>query len=76
MTRDEEVLVDNLTLSNLKHHKKNVSVIEKGMECGISFHAPRGVELDFRRGDVIECYEEVEKDKPKFSMKPGLEKTF
>ena len=76
MIRNDEVILDGLTLSGLKHHKKNVSVIEKGQECGISFNAPKGVEIDFKRGDIIECYEEVEKDKPIFNKKPGLEKSF
>jgi len=38
VTRFEEVIVDGLNISNLKHHKKSVSVIEKGQECGISFN--------------------------------------
>lgn len=36
--RDDEIIVEGLTVSNLKHHKKNVSLIEKGQECGISFN--------------------------------------
>lgn len=76
IVRRDEVVADGLTISNLKHHKKSVSMIEKGQECGISFNQKKGVELDFKRGDIIECYEEVEKAKPKFSLKPGLVKTF
>ena len=40
--RDDEVIADKLTVMNLKHHKKNVSQIEKGQECGISFNVPKG----------------------------------
>ena len=53
---DDEVIADGLSISNLKHHKKNVSLIEKGQECGISFHPKKGVELDFERGYILECY--------------------
>lgn len=73
---NDYVVADGLTISNLKHHKKSVSIIEKGQECGISFNQKKGVDLDFKRGDIIECYEEVEKAKPKFTLKPGLVKTF
>lgn len=45
--RDDEVIADKLTVMNLKHHKKNVSVIEKGQECGISFNAPKGIQFEF-----------------------------
>ena len=74
--RGDEVIAEGLSLSGLKHHKKNVSLIEKGQECGISFNSKHGVDFDFQRGDVLECYEEVESALPKFSMKAGLEKTF
>ena len=67
---------NSLTLSNLKHHKKNVSLIEKGQECGVSFNSKHGVDTDFKEGDLIECYEEVESAQPKFCMKAGLFKTF
>ena len=74
--RDDEIIADGLSISNLKHHKKNVSTIEKGQECGISFKPVRGMDLDFERGDMLECYEETEMDQPRFEMKPGLKKTF
>ena len=60
VVRGDDVIADGLTLSGLKHHKKNVSVIEKGQECGVSFNSKHGVEIDFERGDIVECYEEVE----------------
>jgi len=68
--------MDGLKIDNLKHHKKNVSTIEKGQECGVSFVSKRGIEFDFQRGDVIECYHEVESAQPKFTMTPGIGKTF
>ncbi len=76
VVRGEYIVQDELTISTLKHHKKSVSLIEKGQECGISFNSKKGIEFDFKRGDILECYEEVEKAKPKFSLKPGLVKTF
>ena len=35
--RNGDVLVDNLTLSSLRHLKKTVTVIDKGNECGVVF---------------------------------------
>jgi len=74
--RNDEIIADGLTLSSLKHHRKNVSTIERGQECGISFNPQRGVELDFKRGDQLECYEEVEMEEERFEKKAGLTKTF
>lgn len=37
LVRGEDVIADDLKLSALKHVKKNVSKLEKGQECGISF---------------------------------------
>ena len=36
--RSGQILADGLTLSDLKHHKKKVSTIEKDQECGVSFN--------------------------------------
>lgn len=58
--RNDEILAEDLSLSGLKHHKKSVGTIEKGQECGISFNPKYGVDFEFQRGDIIECYEEVE----------------
>ncbi len=76
MIRDDEIIADGLTVSNLKHHKKTVSVIEKGQECGVSFNSARGVKIDWQRGDLLECYQEVDAEETKFDKTPGLVKTF
>lgn len=47
VVRDDEVIAEKLTVSSLKHHKKTVSLIEKGQECGVSFNSRKGVDLDF-----------------------------
>ena len=75
VVRDEEVIADNLTLSTLKHHKKSVSQIDKGMECGICFNSNQYGD-NFDQGDIIECYEEVETDNYKFQFKAGVVRTF
>ncbi|XP_034534174.1 translation initiation factor IF-2, mitochondrial [Notolabrus celidotus] len=43
------------SLAALKHHKDDVQTVKTGMECGLSAlgHA------DFRAGDVVVCFEEV-----------------
>ncbi|KAM3595901.1 uncharacterized protein V6R79_004902 [Siganus canaliculatus] len=54
-------------LAALKHHKDDVQVVKTGMECGLS--AEGGV--DFRPGDVIICFEEL--DSPQVtSWDPGF----
>ena len=39
VVRDDEVIADELSISSLKQHKKTVSQLEKGQECGVSFSA-------------------------------------
>ena len=47
--------------------------MDKGNECGVVFDAP---DLEFQRGDIIECYVEKENDTEKFVHKEGVTKTF
>uniref|UniRef100_A0A1A7XQG1 Translation initiation factor IF-2, mitochondrial n=2 Tax=Iconisemion striatum TaxID=60296 RepID=A0A1A7XQG1_9TELE len=44
------------SLTALKHHKDDVQTVKTGKECGLSADG----DVDFRAGDVIECFEEVE----------------
>lgn len=44
------------SLAALKHHKDEVQVVKSGMECGLSAAG----DVDFRSGDVIVCFEELE----------------
>lgn len=55
LTRGPETIWEG-SLSTLKHHRDEVQVVRSGMECGVS--AEGGV--DFRVGDVIVCFEELE----------------
>jgi translation initiation factor IF-2 len=72
--RFDDVIVDDLTLGQLKHHKKIVSQLEKGQECGISFELRE--ELDLRQGDLIECYTLEDEGEEKFKHPPGVNKTY
>lgn len=74
MRRFDEIVAEDLTLSHLKHHKKIVTQLEKGQECGISFETKE--ELAFKQGDIIECYTLVDADKPKFTHPAGVQRTF
>ncbi|TNN30029.1 Translation initiation factor IF-2, mitochondrial [Liparis tanakae] len=44
------------SLSTLKHHRDEVPVVKLGVECGVSAEGA----VDFRAGDVIVCFEELE----------------
>ncbi|MEQ2162987.1 hypothetical protein GOODEAATRI_025608, partial [Goodea atripinnis] len=44
------------SVSALKHHKDEVQTVKTGMECGLSMDG----DIDFRAGDVIVCFEELE----------------
>lgn len=55
------------SLAALKHHKDEVQTVKVGMECGLSVDG----DVDFRAGDVIECFEET--DEPQVtSWDPGF----
>ncbi|MCJ1356242.1 MAG: hypothetical protein MMC33_006236 [Icmadophila ericetorum] len=56
--RDKEVIYDG-SLSSLKNHKKDVSEMRKGNECGMGFED--GFQ-GFQVGDLVQCYE-VRKEK-------------
>uniref|UniRef100_A0A3P8TFD6 Translation initiation factor IF-2, mitochondrial n=1 Tax=Amphiprion percula TaxID=161767 RepID=A0A3P8TFD6_AMPPE len=45
------------SLAALKHHKDEVQMVKVGMECGLSADD----DVDFRAGDIIECFEELDK---------------
>lgn len=56
------------SLTSLKHHKDDISVIKTGMECGLSLDEEK---IEFKVGDEIICYEE--KEVPvKSSWDPGF----
>lgn len=55
------------SLAALKHHKDDVQVVKAGMECGLSADG----DIDFRPGDVVVCFEEL--DAPQVtSWDPGF----
>ncbi|XP_006638534.2 translation initiation factor IF-2, mitochondrial [Lepisosteus oculatus] len=66
LIRDGDVLWEG-HLTALKHHKDDVQAVKTGMECGLSLDK----DIDFRPGDEIVCYEEVEK-RQRISWDPGF----
>jgi len=69
--RSGYVLYDHLKLQALKQHKEDVEQVETLMECGVTFKNC----TDVKKGDIIECYEEVEPQK-KFDFTPGIWKSY
>ncbi|XP_034364200.1 translation initiation factor IF-2, mitochondrial isoform X4 [Arvicanthis niloticus] len=56
------------SLTSLKHHKDDVSVIKTGMDCGLSLDEEK---VEFKVGDQVVCYEE-NKVPTKTSWDPGF----
>ena len=50
----EEKVIGEGKIDELQHNKKDVSFVEKGMECGILFNTNIAVQ----KGDILEIYEE------------------
>ena len=53
LRRGDNIIADNLKLFSLKILKKDVSSVQKGNDCGISFEEY----TDIKPADIIECYE-------------------
>ena len=68
LIRNDEILMDNMKIEEIKKFKETVGSVNKGEECGISFKGFDGLE----KGDVVECYTEEDYEM-KFSFKPGVE---
>lgn len=56
------------SLTSLKHHKDDISVIKTGMDCGLSLDEEK---FEFKPGDQVICYEE-NKVPTKTSWDPGF----
>jgi len=55
--RNGTVLVDNLTIDSLKRFKDDATEVREGFECGIGL----GNMKEIAQGDIIQCFEMVEK---------------
>lgn len=71
--RDELVIGDNLKLANLKRINQDVGVVEKGLECGMTFENFDG---ELQVGDVVECYRVNDTVEKKFNTKPGIHQVY
>lgn len=73
--RNEECIIEGLTIHSLKKFKKDAKKVEKGHECGISVNGLRnGVEL--QEGDILECYKEKPAEPERFDFTEGLRSSF
>lgn len=50
--RNNELILDNISISSLRHFKNNVEEVKVGNECGIGIGSK---ELDVQEGDIIKC---------------------
>jgi translation initiation factor IF-2 len=57
IVRNGAVLVDNLTIDSLKRFKDDATEVREGFECGIGL----GNMKEIAQGDIIQCFEMVEK---------------
>jgi translation initiation factor IF-2 len=55
--RNGAILVDNLTIDSLKRFKDDATEVREGFECGIGL----GNMKEIAQGDIIQCFEMVEK---------------
>lgn len=69
--RNGHCICEDLTVHNLKRHKKEVTKIDKGVECGISFDGFKG-NITLEEGDILECYTTKIAEPDKFEIKAGL----
>jgi translation initiation factor IF-2 len=57
IVRNGVTLVDNLTIDSLKRFKDDATEVREGFECGIGL----GNMKEIAQGDIIQCFEMVEK---------------
>lgn len=67
LTRDGHVIWKG-SLTSLKHHKDDISIVKTGMDCGLSLDEEN---MEFKVGDRIVCYEEKQ-IQAKTSWDPGF----
>ncbi|MBN3309052.1 IF2M factor, partial [Amia calva] len=66
LIRGRDVLWEG-SLTKLKHHKDDVQSVKTGMECGLSLDQ----DIDFRPGDEIVCYKDLQKEQT-IAWDPGF----
>ncbi|XP_058495932.1 translation initiation factor IF-2, mitochondrial isoform X2 [Solea solea] len=68
LIRGQDAIWEGSVLA-LRHHRDVVPTVKAGMECGLS--TDEGEDVDFRPGDVIVCFENVERPQVT-SWNPGF----
>jgi translation initiation factor IF-2 len=58
LIRDNVVVAETVTISSLKREKDDATEVRDGYECGLTL-----TYNDIKEGDVVECYELVEKER-------------
>ena len=71
--RAGECIIEGLTVHSLKRFKKEVTKVDKGMECGIAFS---NLKIDLLESDVLESYLEKPKEPERFDYAPGLKQSY
>eukprot|EP00347_Sterkiella_histriomuscorum_P003228 403365101 len=73
VVRNGKILQDNIKLHSMKKMQQDVTIVEKGHECGLCLDNFDGELLP---GDEIEAYKELEGKLIKFNSKPGIHQSY
>ena len=73
--RNDQCIIEDLTVQSLKLFKQDVKKVEVGSECGIALKGLKGG-IALQKGDVLECYREKQAEAERFNSKSGLQSSY
>lgn len=73
VVRNGRIIQDNIKLHSMKKMQQDVTIVEKGHECGLCLENYDG---ELQPGDEIEAYKELEGKVVKFNYKAGVHQSY